>query len=174
MDTVISIIYASDPILKPLVLTRIPLAILRMCFTIYVLIQFKRLLNERHDIYKANVIITGMIILEIVWGVNSIIFTPLLELSPLRFLGILYIAYVVLHIILYGILGIVLGVYLLGVREDPSGLFRIYAILSIVTSSCIVTVILLPIGLLLGLVGSVILAILFFRAAEAEQQVEFV
>ena len=174
MDTVISIIYASDPILKPLVLTRIPLAILRMCFTIYVLIQFKRLLNERHDIYKANGIITGMIILEIVWGVNSIIFTPLLELSPLRFLGILYIAYVVLHIILYGILGIVLGVYLLGVREDPSGLFRIYAILSIVTSSCIVTVILLPVDLLLGLVGSVILAILFFRAAEAEQQVEFV
>jgi hypothetical protein len=58
--------------------------------------------------------------------------------------------------------------------EDTSGLFRIYAILYIIASSCMATVILFPIAMLPGLVATVILAILFFRAAEAEPQVEFV
>jgi hypothetical protein len=174
VDIVIVIFYSSNPVLKPLVLFRIPLVILRVSFAIFVLVQFKRLLNERYDLHKANVIITAMIILEIVWGAYNIVFMPLVELSPLKFLGIFQIAFAVLFLISYGILGIVLGVYLLGVREDPSGLFRIYVILSIVASSCLATVVLAPIAILLGLVETVILAILFFRAAEAEPQVEFV
>jgi hypothetical protein len=174
VDVVITIISLSNPILKPLYLVRIPLIILRVSFEVYVLVQLKRLLNERHDIHEANVIITGMIVLDIVWGVDVITIFPFVGLPPLELLGILHNVVAVLLFVTLGILGIVLGVYLLGVREDPSGLFRIYAILCIVESSCIVTVILLPIGLLLSMVEAVILAILFFRAAEAEPQVEFV
>jgi len=116
----------------------------------------------------------SLIIIEIVWGVYNIIFIPLVELSSSQFLAILHIVIVTLFIILSGILGIVLGVYLLGTREDKSGLFRIYAILYIVSSSCAVTVILVPITMLLVPVEAVILAILFFRAAGAEPKVEFV
>jgi hypothetical protein len=175
VDVVITIFSLSNPILKPLYLVRIPLIILRVSFEVYVLVQLKRLLNEWHDIHEANVIITGMIVLDIVWGVDVITIFPFVGLPPLEFLGILHnVVAVLLFVTLYGILGIVLGVYLLRVREDPSGLFRIFAILYIIASSCTATVLLFPIAIPLYLVEAVILAILFFRAAEAEPQVEFV
>jgi hypothetical protein len=175
VDVVITILSLSNPNLKPLYLVRIPLLFLRVGFAVYVLVQFKRLLNERYGIHEANGIITGLIILEIAWGADAMVVFPLVGLSPSGFLGILHnVIAALLFLTLYGILGIVLGVYLLRVREDTTGLFRIYAILYIITSACIATVLLSPIAMLPGLAGAVILAILFFRAAEAEPQVEFV
>jgi len=175
VDVVITIISLSNPNLKPLYLVRIPLITLRVGFEVYVFVQLKRLLNERYAIHEANGIITGMIVLDIVWGVDAMIIFPFVGLPPVEFLGILHtVIAALLFLTLFGVLGIMLGVYLLRVREDPSGLFRIFAILYIVTSSCMATVILSPIAMLPGLVASVILAILFFRAAEAEPQVEFV
>ena len=174
-DVVITMISLSSPNLKPLYLVRIPLITLRVGFEVYVFVQLKRLLNERYDIREADGIITGMIVLDIVWGVDAMMIFPFVGLPPLGFLGILHnIVAVLLFLTIYGILGIFLGVYLLRVREDPSGLLRIYAILCIIASSCMATVLLSPIAILLFLVEAVILAILFFRAAETEPQVEFV
>jgi hypothetical protein len=116
-----------------------------------------------------------MIILDIAWGADVIMLFPFVGLPPSEFPGIVHnVIAALLFVTLYGILGIVLGVYLLRVREDPSGLFRIYAILYIIASSCMATVLLVPIAMPLFLVEAVILAILFFRAADAEPQVEFV
>ena len=175
VDAVIAIMSLTNPSLKPLYLVRIPLIILRVGFEVYVLVQLKRLLNERYDIHEANGIITGMIVLYIAWGVDAMMIFPFVGLPPTGFLAILHnVIAALLFLTLFGILGIILGVYLLRVREDPSGLFRIYAILCIVSFSCMATVILNLIAILPGVVASVILAILFFRAAEAEPQVEFV
>jgi len=175
VDVVITIISLSNPNLKPLYLVRIPLITLRVGFEVYVFVQLKRLLNERYAIHEANGIITGMIVLDIVWGVDAMIIFPFVGLPPVEFLGILHtVIAALLFLTLFGVLGIMLGVYLLRVREDPSGLFRIFAILYIVTSSCMATVILPPIAMRPGLLPSVILAILFSRAAEADPQVEFV
>jgi hypothetical protein len=174
VDAVIAIMSLSNPSLKPLYLVRIPLIILRVSFGVYVFVQLKRLLNERYDIHEANGIITGMIVLDIAWGVDAMMIFPFVGLPPTGFLAILHnVIAALLFLTLFGILGIILGVFLLRVRED-SGLFRIYAILCIVSFSCMATVILNLIAILPGVVASVILAILFFRAAEAEPQVEFV
>ena len=174
VDAVIAIMSLSNPSLKPLYLVRIPLIILRVSFEVYVFVQLKRLLNERYDIHEANGIITGMIVLYIAWGVDAMMIFPFVGLPPTGFLAILHnVIAALLFLTLFGILGIILGVFLLRVRED-SGLFRIYAILCIVSFSCMATVILNLIAILPGVVASVILAILFFRAAEAEPQVEFV
>lgn len=175
VDAVIAIMSLTNPDLKPLYLVRIPLIILRVSFGVYVFVQLKRLLNERHDIHEANGIITGMIVLYIAWGVDAMMIFPFVGLPPTGFLAILHnVVAALLFLTLFGILGIVLGVYLLRVHEDTSGLFRIYAILYIVSSSCMATVILNLIAILPGVAASVILAILFFRAAEVEPQVEFV
>lgn len=174
VDAVIAIMSLTNPNLKPLYLVRIPLIALRVSFGVYVFVQLKRLLNERYDIHEANGIITGMIVLYIAWGVDAMMIFPFVGLPPTGFLAILHnVIAALLFLTLFGILGIILGVYLLRVREN-SGLFRIYAILYIVSSSCMATVILNLIAILPGVVASVILAILFFRAAEAEPQVEFV
>ena len=175
VDVVIAIMSLSNPSLKPLYLVRVPLITLRVGFEVYVFVQFKRLLNERYDIRAANGIITGMIVLDIVWGVDAMMIFPFVGLPPTGFLAILHnVIAALLFLTLFGVLGIVLGVHLLKVRQDTSGLFRVFAILYIVTSSCMATVILSPLAMLPGLAASVILAILFFRAAEAEPQVEFV
>jgi hypothetical protein len=175
VDAVIAIMSLTDPSLKPLYLVRIPLIILRVSFGVFVFVQLKRLLNERYDIREANGIITGMIVLYIAWGVDAMMIFPFVGLPPTGFLAILHnVIAALLFLTLFGILGIILGVYLLKVREDTSGLFRIFAILYIVASSCMATVILSLVAILPGLAASVILAILFFRAAEAEPQVEFV
>ena len=174
VDAVITIMSLSNPNLKPLYLFRIPVIIFRVSFGVYVFVQLKRLLNERYDIHEANGIITGMIVLYIAWGVDAMMIFPFVGLPPTGFLAILHnVIAALLFLTLFGILGIILGVFLLRVRED-SGLFRIYAILCIVSFSCMATVILNLIAILPGVVASVILAILFFRAAEAEPQVEFV
>jgi hypothetical protein len=175
VDAVIAIMSLTDPSLKPLYLVRIPLIILRVSFGVFVFVQLKRLLNERYDIREANGIITGMIVLYIAWGVDAMMIFPFVGLPPTGFLAILHnVIAALLFLTLFGILGIILGVYLLKVREDTSGLLRIFAILYIVASSCMATVILSLVAILPGLAASVILAILFFRAAEAEPQVEFV
>jgi hypothetical protein len=175
VDVVIAIMSLTNPNLKPLYLARIPLIILRVSFEVYVFVQLKRLLNERYDIHEANGIITGMIVLDIAWGVDAMMIFPFVGLPPSGFLAIFHnVIAALLFLTLFGILGIILGVYLLRVREDTSGLFRIFAILYIITSSCMATVLLSTIAMFPGVVASVILAILFFRAAEAEPQVEFV
>jgi hypothetical protein len=174
-EIVIMALYSSNLIFKPLFLLYFPLVAIATGFTVFVLIQFKRLLKERYDMHKADGIITFLIVINIVIAAKDIILKTLMGLPHIEaFMGILDLVVGVLSLLLIGIIQIILGVYLLSVRDDPSGLFRIYAILYIVASACLLTIILIPIALLLHLVDSVILAILFFRAAETETMVEFV
>ncbi|MEJ2111207.1 MAG: hypothetical protein P8Z37_15100 [Acidobacteriota bacterium] len=114
VDAVIAITSLTNPNLKPLYLIRVPLIILRVGFAVYCLGQFKRLLNERYDIHEANGIITSLIIFEIAWGVDAMMIFPFVGIPPLGPLGILHNVFAaLLFLTVYGVLGIVLGVYLL-------------------------------------------------------------
>jgi hypothetical protein len=84
------------------------------------------------------------------------------------------VVFSIFYFLVSGIVGMFMGVSLLAIREDPYGSLRLYAIISIITSSCLVTILLVPIASLLFLIQSVILGIIFLKAAEAEAQVEFV
>jgi hypothetical protein len=90
------------------------------------------------------------------------------------FVGILDIGLGILSLLLYGTIGIVLGVSLLAIREDPYGLLRTFAIIEIVASSFLVSIILFPLGIPLVILNFVILGIVFLKAAETEAHVEFV
>lgn len=161
--------------LRPLLFIYIPLVVAGNVFWVYVLVQFKRLLNERYDFHSLNAIIIAQIVINLTLCVEDILVKIIMGVfTPVAFLGILQLGFFVLAYFLLGILGIVAGIRLLEIREDPSRLLRTLAIITIVSSFCFVSIILLPIGYLIGLANSVILAIIFFRAADVETQVEFV
>lgn len=169
------VLYSSGPVFKPMFFIYLPVLAVSVCSQIYVLIQFKRLLNERYQMYRANGIISTLVVIHIVIAVKDIIFNTFMGLPHIEaFMGIANLVVGIISIILVGIIQIVLGVYVLGVRDDPSGLLRIYSILYIVASCCLVTILLIPIALLLHFALCVILGIIFFKAAEDEPQVEFV
>ena len=175
MEIVTAILYSSGPVLKPLFFIYLPVIVIKVGSTVYVLVQFKRLLNERYQMHRADGIISILIVLEILVGVKDIIFKTIMGLPPIEeLMGIMDLAVGLLSVFLFGIIQIFLGVFLLEVRDDPSGLLRVYAILFIVASSCAITIILLPIALLIHFALCVILCIIFFRAAASEPQVEFV
>ena len=174
---IFSLFARSDPSLKPVLLYTafLPLILIRWVCVVYALIQFRRLLNERYGFYKADVIITIQIVVSVITCVKDILMNNLEALFPLSDLtsglgGALYI----FSLLVDGTVGIFLGATLLAIREDPYGSLRLYAVITIISSSCLLTILLLPVAGLLFLVGSVILGIIFLKAGDSEPQVDFV
>jgi hypothetical protein len=169
-----SLVFRSDPFLKPLFLLLIftPLIFFRWIGTVYVLIQFRRLLNERYDFFKADVIITIQIIVSIIIGAKDILMAYIDALF--RVSDAVGLVLYVFSLLVGGAIGIFLGARLLAIREDPYGSLRTWAIITIIGSSCFVSVILTPIGLPLYLLNGIILGVIFLKAAQAEAEVEFV
>jgi hypothetical protein len=172
---IIAVIAISHKNLRPLLFLEIPLTAIGIAMHVYVFIQLKRLVNEMFFFHGINILIVAQIISIIVVGLKDIFVTILILMfydadfvAPLDF--ILGIA----GLIILGAVGIILGVGLLRIRDESAGMLRTFAIISIVASSCFVTVFLFPIAILVGLSNSVILGIVFFRAAETGTQVEFV
>ena len=180
------IIARSNPSIKsvPLYMIYSYLSLFRWICIGYILIQFKRLLNERYDFYKADVFIKIGIVVTIITGVEDILVINIEALLPLAGLssalpllgldGGFNVAFGILYLLVSGTVGIFMGVSLLAIREDPYGSLRLYAIILIITSSCFVTIVLVPIAALLVLWQSVILGMIFLKAAKTEPQVEFV
>ena len=172
---IIAFLAMSQNTLKPLLFIEIPLTVVGVVLGTYILTQFKRLLNERFDIHNLNTIITALIVSNIVVGVKDIIVTIIIVMSPnADFASSLDAILGISGLLLIGIIGIILGVCLLRIHDESYGLLRIYAIILIIASSCLVSIILFPIGILLHLSNGVILGIIFLKAAETDVQVEFV
>ncbi len=159
----------------PVVLIYVPIVVLHNACAIYVLIQFKRFLNERCDFHGVDGIIIALIVIDLVFTSIDILIEVVTKLIiPPAKAGPTGIAIFIIILVASGILGIILGARLLAVRENVTGLLRPFAILAIISSSCQTTVILLPITFLLLIPCGVITGMMFLRAANAEPQVEFV
>jgi hypothetical protein len=159
----------------PMLLIYIPLTLLGDACSIYISIEFRRLLNKRYDFHGVDQIITAQIIITLIMAVidnSSRIVTALIP--PLGFIAVLSAAVLIGGMIVAGILGIIEGVRLLAIQDSVSGLLRSYAIIGIICSSCVCTIILFPIACLLIIPSSIILGMMFLRAAGSEAQVEFV
>jgi hypothetical protein len=166
---------SQPPILRLMIFIYIPLAALGCGCTVYVLTQFKRLLNERYDFHGGDQIILGQIVLTLIAASTDILSTTITTLLPaLEVIGYFFLGIGILEMVIAGIIGIVLGVRLLDIRDDSTPLLRPYAIISIIASSCLAVVILVPITLVLTLPLYIIMGMIFLRAAESEAQVEFV
>ncbi len=153
----------------------IPLSSISCVFTIYTFLQFKRLLGERYDIHNLGNVITALIVCAIIINVkNPITAILMVTVKNPGFVEVIDSIMGLPFFLFIGILGVILGLRLLSINYESSGLMRIYAIMNLISSAFMVSVILILIGLLLSIPNNIILGILFLKEAETEPQVEFV
>lgn len=153
----------------------IPLSSISCVFTIYTFLQFKRLLGERYDIHNLGNVITALIVCAIIINVkNPITAILMVTVKDPGFVEVIDSIMGLPFFLFIGILGVIFGLRLLSINYESSGLMRIYAIMNLISSAFMVSVILILIGLLLSIPNNIILGILFLKEAEAEPQVEFV
>jgi hypothetical protein len=152
-----------------------PLAAIACIFTIYSLLQFKRLLNEKYDIHNISNLINVLIVCSIIIIVKNLITAVLMiTVKGPGAVGLLDGIIGLPCFMLAGVVGLIFGLRLLSINYETSVLIRTYAIICLISSALMVSVILILVGLLLSLPNNIILGILFFKEAETEPQVEFV
>ena len=176
----------SDPYLYALSRFNIlflPLFIVPIFFIIYVFKHFKRFLVERHDNHNFNtlikVFITGYIVIGAIEVILSIFFVSYSNFTFMRNIAeelMLLIQFLILFscFLIFGVAGIIFGTRLIRIHEESFRLLRIYSIISILASSCVLSIILLPVGMVLHLLNNVMLGFLFYEVAETNIEVEFV
>ena len=147
---------------------QILLSILFCSLGVYILFLFKNLLNVRYQFHLIDKLILALIWINVIITILGFVkyFVP--EISAARLaLGI------IVMVLFYsvGILNIVFGVKLLKLKDDLFGLLKPFAYTTIISGVCIVSILLMPFGLLAAVAAYVIQGIIFLRVAE---DVEFV
>jgi hypothetical protein len=153
-----------------------------MGLSLYVLYRFKRLLNDRYEFHDVDNIITAIVILGSVMGVVGIAIkiagtfmkvntNDLMTLLPFA-LGAM--AFIVLIGLPMSILSIVFAVRLLRLQDSLYGLLKPYAYLTIVAAALFATFLLAFLGFFFDVACSVLLGLIFLRAARGMPQPEFV
>jgi len=136
--------------------------------SVYLLLAFRTLLNERYNFHEVNNIITVSMWLLIAFTSVRLIDFVLPDYREYKItLGIIFFS--ILWV--FGLVQIIYGVRLLKLKDDLFGMLKIYAYTSVTYGVCIVSLVLFPIGLLATVAGFIIEGIIFLRAAE---DVEFV
>ena len=147
---------------------QILLSILFCTLGVYILYVFKDLLNIRYQFHIANNLILALIWINIIFTITGFpeYLIPKVEIvkltSEIIGIALLYIM---------GIITIVFGVRLLKLKDDLFALLKPFAHTTIISGVCIVSILLLPFGLLAAVTAYIIQGIIFLRAAE---DVEFV
>lgn len=143
------------------------IVILQMTCSIFALIQFRNLLNERYRFHEVDtlvpILIPGGIAITFVLFMGFIF--PALKIPALVVLIILDIP--------VSIVGILFGIRLLRLKAKLHGLLQPLAYMHILASIFFLTLILGTLGLLIMAVFEVLLGILFLHRDE-DEEVEFV
>ena len=150
------------------------LFILFTIFSIYALIMFRRMLNERYDFHDIDflislsiwwailfqvVSITYRLIMIVLWPVPQMVYT-------LSSLGIL-----ILFFPIGGVIDIIIGIRLLRDKTRFNEMIRVLAYLNVACGICLATAILSPLSLILMPIWWAILGMVFLREKE---EAEFV
>ena len=162
--------------LNLMIFVRLPLTIVASVFSIYILLQLERLLVERYNLQNIRIMIKSIIIMYIISLAADIFFTLLqifINGQSVTF-RLLINMYGIPMLLLGGIIYFIYGVRLLELKDQTSGLYRIYAILQIIAGVCFFTLFLFPIGNLLDSVASIVLGMIFLKESETEPETEFV
>jgi hypothetical protein len=88
--------------------------------------------------------------------------------------GLIFLGLLVLCGVVTGILSIVFAVKLLRLQDDLFGLLKPYAYATMASAVCLATVILAPVGMLVDAAATVMLGVIFLRAARGLPAPEFV
>jgi len=157
----------------------IPYFIITICYTIaaiYVVLQFRTLLNKRHGFHAIDGLITAIVVGVIAMTLYALPMkffglTGVLDEGPLVFLAIIPIAVIGITL---GILSIILGARLLKLPAENTSYYRVYAWLSIASGACFVTFFLAPLGGLIDAAATIVLAMLFFKPDAEDPKPEFI
>ncbi|MBM4348669.1 MAG: hypothetical protein FJ106_02100 [Deltaproteobacteria bacterium] len=125
-----------------------------------VIISLRKLLNYRFQFHHADLSISLLI-----WGNVILAAFGLLALESQGFESLMNILSMV-SLIIIGILAIMFGTRLLQFSGSFYGLLKPFCYTTIASGICLITVFLTPVGIIVGAVSDVILATIFFRAAE--------
>lgn len=154
-------LYYSD-----LLIFLMPLRIINLLITVYILYMLKRLLNKRCQYFAADITIYALMIAAILFfglGILEQLGTSL-ELG-----GIIERSWMIMAsimFVLYSIVNIILGVTLLKVKTNLFGLLRPYAYLVLASGVFGATVLLAPVGLIAAVGGLVVMGMMFLRAKD--------
>lgn len=142
---------------------QILLSILFCALGVYILYVFKDLLNTRYQFHSADNLILALIWINIIFMITGL---------PKYIIpegGIVKLTLDIIGVILFYLMGIVtviFGTRLLKLKDDLFGLLKPFAYMQIVSGVCIMSILLLPFGLLAAVTAYIIQGIIFLRAAE--------
>jgi hypothetical protein len=130
----------------------------------YLLTTLRRFLHERHTFGGADGAISLLIAVNVISAATGlfVLVVPQYESS----LGIPGVVLVIVG----GIAQITFGGKFLRLPDNLEGLRKPYGYLNIVTGVCLVTVVLLPLGVVASAVADVMLGTIFFQAARGSDQ----
>ncbi len=156
--------------------------ILQAGFSVYAMIWFRRLLNDKYGFADVNGLITALIVGQIIFAVISVYFrvstVPIFQrdLHDTEALMVLLpglIAFVSIAVPL-SIIGIVFGVRLLRMEDPVFGYMKPFAYIQIAGCSMMVTIVLMPLGGLVLLAGEILQALILIQSGKYEPTPEFV
>jgi hypothetical protein len=139
--------------------------------SVYTLIMFRKLLNERYNYHDVDTLILLAIFWNIVFQIGSIALRVwLVMIWPISqiALTIIYLTFFAVGMISGGIIDILIAVKLLQIRQTVNELIRAFTYVTMVSGLSEVSVVLSPISLLLAPVSLVILGMIFLRREEVE------
>jgi hypothetical protein len=143
-----------------------------MLFALY---HLRHLLAERFSFREALGPILAIIVVSAVIAAFMLIARVCYTIGFLSRPGVIA-ALVLLGMLLIviGILNIVIALRLLRIGGNPYGLMRPFAYLTMAVGIGCASIVLMPLAGLIDMAGGIVLALIFFRAADSEGDVEFV
>jgi hypothetical protein len=139
--------------------------------SVYTLLMFRRLLNERYDYHAIDTLILLAICWGIVYQLGSIalrIWLMMIWPIPEIAMTIISLTFFSIGMIAVGIIDILIAVRLLQIRQTVNELIRAFTYVTMAAGLCEVSVVLSPIALLLAPVSFVILGMIFLKKEEVE------
>ncbi|UCD17138.1 MAG: hypothetical protein JSV44_11910 [Candidatus Zixiibacteriota bacterium] len=150
------------------------LFILFTVLSVYVLIMFRHLLNDRYSFHEIDILITIAILWNILFQFGSLaIRGTMIVLAPRPeiLVTVLNVAFMSIAMLTAGIIDILIAIKLLNIKDRLNDLIKAFAYITLAAGILEASVILSPLALILIPVSCAILGMIFLREKE---EVEFV
>ena len=165
-------------ILGMLVLPWTIITAIEVSFSVYAMLRFKRLLNERFNFHRVDTVILLLIAGSVIMTCYGATVRVMKVLGVIPHDNIRVAIVITSVIVLLGIpmavIGVVFVLRLLKLDDDLGGYRKPMAYVNIIASICFATMILAPVGMLLSAAFSFMLGLVFLRGSELEVTPEFV
>jgi hypothetical protein len=135
------------------------LSIISLSVFAYILFCFKQLLNEM-DFHETDTLIDFMVLMNALFVLVEIAAAFIAPLNTLATLAAVFL------FVVTGVAGVLFALRIKGMEHDLWGLQPLYWRSFLISSVAYATVVLLPVGLIAGLVSGVTLGRIFWRAGE--------